>query len=69
MEDSLKHLEQNQPKETKVVSNASSKFIGKVFLYTAIALAITAVTAAVIGIIFPELSPKSIIRLMRWILN
>lgn len=52
MEDSLKHLEQNQPKETKVVSNASSKFIGKVFLYTAIALAITAVTAAVIGIIF-----------------
>ena len=52
MEDSLKHFDSKQPKNVEVVSTSSSKFIGKVFLYTAIALAITAVTAAILGIVF-----------------
>ena len=47
MERSLNHFQNEQ-----AVSTSSSKFIGKVFLYTAIALAITAVTAAIIGVIF-----------------
>ena len=49
MEDSLKHFE---TKQAKPVSVSSSKFIGKVFLYTFFGLLITAITAAVIGIIF-----------------
>ena len=49
MEDSLKNFE---TKQAKPVSVSSSKFIGKVFLYTAIALLITAITSAIIGIIF-----------------
>ena len=52
MEDSLKHFDSKQPKNVEVASTSSSKFIGKVFLYTAIALAITAVTAAILGIVF-----------------
>lgn len=51
MEDSLKHYSNNQ-KQVNQVSVSSSKFIGKVFLYTFIALAITAATAAIIGFIF-----------------
>ena len=49
MEDSLKHFE---TKQAKPVSVSSSKFIGKVFLYTFFGLLITAITAAIIGIIF-----------------
>ena len=51
MEQSLKNF-RNEDRNQQVVSTSSSKFIGKVFLYTAIALAITAITAAIIGIIF-----------------
>lgn len=51
MEDSLRNYEQKKQQYNEV-SVSSSKFIGKVFLYTFIALAITAVTAAVIGVIF-----------------
>lgn len=49
MEDSLKHYEYQQNQQ---VSVKSSKFIGKVFLYTFIALAITAVVSAIIGLVF-----------------
>lgn len=50
MEDSLKHFHQNEQRQQ--VSVSSSKFIGKVFLYTSIALLITAITAAIIGFVF-----------------
>lgn len=52
MEDSLKNFETKQPKQYKEVSVTSSKFIGRVFLYTFIALGITAVVAAIIGLVF-----------------
>ena len=51
MEDSLKSFKQQEHRE-QPVSISSSKFIGKVFLYTSIALLITAIVAAVIGFIF-----------------
>lgn len=51
MEDSLKTFNEQKQRQQEV-SVSSSKFIGKVFLYTAIALAITAIVAAVIGFIF-----------------
>lgn len=50
MEDSLKHFQQNEQRQRVAVT--SSKFIGKVFLYTSIALLITAAVAAIIGFIF-----------------
>ena len=51
MEESLKNFQKKEFKQQEV-SISSSKFIGKVFLYTAIGLLITAIVAAVIGIIF-----------------
>ncbi len=53
MEDSLKQFDKKNQRQVEV-SVSSSKFIGKVFLYTFIALAITAVTAGVIGFIFSK---------------
>ena len=52
MEDSLRNLSSKPEREIKPVSISSSKFIGKVFLYTFIALAITAITSAIIGVVF-----------------
>lgn len=54
MEDSLRNYEKKEQQRPQEVSASSSKFIGKVFLYTAIALLITAVTAAIIGVIFSK---------------
>lgn len=51
MEDSLKNFQQQEQRQQQV-SVSSSKFIGKVFLYTSIALLITAIVAAIIGFIF-----------------
>ena len=58
MEDSLKFSNGTKSQQAPV-SVSSSKFIGKVFLYTAGALLITAIVAAVIGIIFSTaITPK-----------
>ena len=54
MEDSLRNFQSQPEREVKPVSTSSSKFIGKVFLYTFIALAITAVTSAIIGLVFSK---------------
>ena len=54
MEDSLRQYEKKEQQRPQEVSVSSSKFIGKVFLYTAIALLITAITAAILGFIFSK---------------
>ena len=51
MEDSLKSFQQPEQQQQQV-SVSSSKFIGKVFLYTSIGLLITALVAAIIGFVF-----------------
>ena len=51
MEESLKNHNYADNRERQV-STSSSKFIGKVFLYTSGALLITAIVAAIIGMIF-----------------
>ena len=52
MEDSLRNFQKKEQPRQQEVSVSSSKFIGKVFLYTSIALLITAITAAILGLIF-----------------
>jgi len=52
MEDSLKHFNNSNQKQVNQVSVSSSKFIGKVFLFTFIALAITAAVCTIIGFVF-----------------